>query len=130
MDRAGWQQLADDRVADAKALLDPGRWGCAYYVAGYAVECALKACIAKLMKSEEFPDKTFAEKCWTHNLAQLLALAGLKADLDAAMQADAQSSSAVNSLGAATCAIGCRVYFGSVTKRSLPSACPSGPLAR
>jgi hypothetical protein len=40
------------------------------------------------MKSEEFPDKTFAEKCWTHNLPQLLGLAGLKADLDAATHAD------------------------------------------
>ena len=38
------------------------------------------------MKSEEFPDKRFAEKCWTHNLAQLLDLAGLKADFDAALR--------------------------------------------
>jgi hypothetical protein len=52
------------------------------------VECALKACIAKLMKLEGFPDKSFAEKCWTHNLTQLLALAGLKAELDAAMHSD------------------------------------------
>jgi hypothetical protein len=40
------------------------------------------------MKSEEFPDRAFAEKCWTHNLPQLLGLAGLKATLDAAMRAD------------------------------------------
>jgi hypothetical protein len=40
------------------------------------------------MKSEEFPDRNFAEKCWTHNLPQLLGLAGLKADFDAALQAD------------------------------------------
>ena len=55
---------------------------------GYAVECALKACIAKLMKSEEFPDKTFAEKCWTHNLPQLVGLAGLKDDFEAALRAN------------------------------------------
>ena len=48
----------------------------------------MKACICKLMKPEEFPDRTFAEKCWTHNLPQLLGLAALKADFDAAMQAD------------------------------------------
>jgi hypothetical protein len=48
----------------------------------------LKACIAKLMKSEEFPDRTFAEKCWTHNLTQLLGLAGLKDAFDAAIAAD------------------------------------------
>src|SRR5207302_8292354 len=50
---------------------------------------ALKTCIAKLIKSEEFPDKSFAEKCWTHNLQQLLSLAGIKADLDTALRTDA-----------------------------------------
>lgn len=88
MNRVELQQLAIERINDAKVLLAERRWSAAYYVAGYGVECALKACIAKLMKSEEFPDKTFAEKCWTHNLQQLLALAGLKADLDAAMRTD------------------------------------------
>ena len=88
MNRAELQHLAKERIRDAKALLEAHRWSAAYYLAGYAVECALKACIAKLMKAEEFPDRTFAEKCWTHNLPQLLVLAGLKADFDAAMQAD------------------------------------------
>jgi hypothetical protein len=44
------------------------------------------------MKSEGFPDKAFAEKCRTHNLLQLLGLAGLKADLEADMQASPQLS--------------------------------------
>jgi HEPN domain-containing protein len=88
VNRAELQRLAKERISDAKVLLANRHWSGAYYLAGYAVECALKACIAKLMKSEEFPDRTFAEKCWTHNLPQLLGLAGLKADLDAAMQAD------------------------------------------
>lgn len=87
MNRAELKRLAHERMSDAKLLLDDRHWSGAYYLAGYAVECALKACIAKLMKSEEFPDKTFAEKCWTHNLPQLLGLARLKADLDAATQA-------------------------------------------
>ena len=85
MNRAELQWLAKERIREAKALLDARHWSGAYYLAGYAVECALKACIAQLMKSEEFPDKKFAEKCWTHNLAQLLDLAGLKADFDRAM---------------------------------------------
>ena len=89
MNRIELQRLAIERINDAKALLAARRWSGAYYVSGYAVECALKACIAKLMKSEEFPDKTFAEKCWTHNLQQLVGLAGLKAALDAAMRSDA-----------------------------------------
>jgi hypothetical protein len=28
-------------------------------------------------ESEEFPDKKFAEKCWTHSLTTLLDIAGL-----------------------------------------------------
>lgn len=88
MNRAELQRLAKERISDAKVLLDARHWSAAYYLAGYAVECALKACIAKLMKSEEFPDKKFAEKCWTHNLAQLLDLAGLKAAFDAALRVD------------------------------------------
>ena len=85
MNRVELQRLAIERLTDAKALLAARRWSAAYYLCGYGVECALKACIAKLMKSEEFPDKTFAEKCWTHNLQQLLGLAGLKDELGAAM---------------------------------------------
>lgn len=64
MNRAELQRLAQERISDARVLLDARRWPAAYYLAGYAVECALKACIAKLMKSEEYPDRNFAEKCW------------------------------------------------------------------
>ena len=47
MNRRDLQQLADDRVLDAEALLNAGRWAAAYYLSGYAVECALKARIAR-----------------------------------------------------------------------------------
>jgi hypothetical protein len=89
VNKAELQRLARDRLRDAKALLAAKRWSGAYYLAGYAVECGLKACIiASLMKTDEFPEKRFSEQCWTHNLAQLVGLAGLKAALDAAMAAD------------------------------------------
>jgi HEPN domain-containing protein len=88
VNRAELQQLAQERIADARVLLAARGWSAAYCIAGYAVECALKACLAKLMKSEEFPDKKFAEKCWTHNLTQLLELAGLNEDFEAALQSD------------------------------------------
>ncbi len=78
MNRKELQRLARERLRDARTLLLGRRWTGAYYLAGYAVECALKACIAKLMKPEEFPDKGFAEKCWTHDLERLVPLAGLK----------------------------------------------------
>jgi HEPN domain-containing protein len=88
VNRADFQRLGNDRLADARALLAARRWAAAYYLAGYAVEGALKACIARLTKAEEFPDKSFAEKCWTHNLTQLLAVSGLKDDFVVALQAD------------------------------------------
>ena len=45
--RAEWQQLAEDRILDAQALLAPAvaRWSAAYYLIGYAVECGLKSCV-------------------------------------------------------------------------------------
>ncbi len=90
MNRAELQRLANERIQDAKALLVARRWSAAYYLAGYAVECGLKACIAKLMKAEEFPDKGFAEKCWTHDLDRLVVLAGLRDQRDADSKVDFQ----------------------------------------
>jgi HEPN domain-containing protein len=84
LDRANFQRLAKARIDDAKALLDNQRWDGAYYLAGYAVECGLKSCIiAKLLATDEFPEKSFSDNCWTHNLTQLVSLAGLKDKLDA-----------------------------------------------
>ena len=88
MNRLELQGLAKERLSDAKLLLAARHWSAAYYLAGYAVECALKACIAKMMRPEEFPDKTFTDKCWTHNLPQLVVVAGLKEDFEIALKAD------------------------------------------
>lgn len=62
----------------------------AYYLAGYAVECALKACIAKNTKRYEFPDKKLADKCYSHDLEQLLGTAGLQAVYDQEIKAKPQ----------------------------------------
>jgi hypothetical protein len=48
-----------------------------FYLAGYAVECALKACIAKSTRRGEFPDKKKVESSHSHNLLQLGRVAGL-----------------------------------------------------
>jgi len=47
MNRTELQRLSRIRIKEAKFLLDGGCYNGAYYLAGYAVECALKACIAK-----------------------------------------------------------------------------------
>jgi HEPN domain-containing protein len=79
VNRAQLRQLAEDRILDAERLLTGGRWGGAYYLAGYAVECGLKACIMVHIETSGaiFLDRKFAEKCWTHDLEDLLALANL-----------------------------------------------------
>lgn len=49
----------------------------AYYLAGYAVELALKACIAKSFHAQVIPDKAFVSAIYTHSLESLLNTAGL-----------------------------------------------------
>jgi len=81
MNRADLQQLADLRIAEAHALLTlpaPMPDG-AYYLAGYAVECGLKACIAKGYSAASWPEKDFVLKCHTHKILDLIPLAGLEA---------------------------------------------------
>lgn len=54
----------------------------AYYLAGFAIECALKACIAKKTRKHDFPDNKYAAKVYTHDLSELLKLAELDKPLD------------------------------------------------
>jgi len=88
MNRRDLQALADLRAADAKILFDAGRFSAAYYLLGYSVECALKACIAKQVKEHDFPDKQLVNKSYTHDLDQLLQISGAKPDFDAQVIAD------------------------------------------
>jgi HEPN domain-containing protein len=79
--RRDFRLLAELRVNEAQTLLK-GRKVCgAYYLAGYAVECALKACIAKKIKRYQFPTKK-VERIYTHNLSDLMSEAGLQAELE------------------------------------------------
>jgi hypothetical protein len=76
------------REREAKTLLRAGHPCGAYYLAGYSVECALKACIAKQTRRHDFPDKTLVQKSYEHNLETLLGLAGLKPDFKKALAAN------------------------------------------
>lgn len=88
MDRSDLQVLAEARVVDAEALLQEGRWAAAYYLLGYAVECALKACAAKQFHEHEVPDKTIVNDFYTHRLDKLLNISGAKVALEAQAAAD------------------------------------------
>src|SRR5262245_62138064 len=81
MNRNDLQNLSRLREKEAKVLLDNGCFAGAYYLLGYAVECALKACIAKQIRRYDFPDLTFVRDSHTHNLERLLNLSGLRNDL-------------------------------------------------
>ena len=86
MNRTDFQKLANLRVKDAKVLLNNGCFEGAYYLLGYSIECALKACVAKKTQRYDFPDKKLANNVFTHELPVLLALAGLKPVFDAELK--------------------------------------------
>lgn len=91
MNQAELQKMAEERLKDAKALIDGGRWEFAYYAAGYAVECALKSCILARMVHTGliFKEKWDAKECLTHEFGKLVDLAGLTAQLHVDVQASA-----------------------------------------
>ena len=78
VNRIQLQQLSEERARDAEMLLGSSQWSGAYYLAGYAVECGLKACIAKFTNLHDYPDKDFAARCYSHNIESLVDVAGLK----------------------------------------------------
>jgi HEPN domain-containing protein len=87
-DRALFRQLAKLRLDEAKLLAREEHYSGAYYVAGYAIECALKAIIAALFRENEIPDKNLVNNIYTHNLTALLSLAGLEKPLERERQTD------------------------------------------
>lgn len=83
MYRKDFKALADLRISEAKALLNSRKEQGAYYLAGYAVECALKACIAKKTKRFQFPPKAEdVREVYSHRLEKLVEVAGLKGQRD------------------------------------------------
>jgi hypothetical protein len=85
MNQADLRSLAQERVSDADALIKGGRRSFAYYVAGYAVECALKSCLLARMiyTGWVFQDKAKINDCLTHDFMDIVILSGLTAELNA-----------------------------------------------
>jgi len=87
--RRDFQRLAELRAREAGSLSKGRNQQGAYYLAGYAVECALKACIAKKTRRHEFPpDRNYVGRVYTHNLRELLKEAELETQLDRDMKAN------------------------------------------
>lgn len=88
MNRSELQALATLRLREARVLFKAKQYSGAYYLAGYSVECALKACIARQTQRFDFPDKKRAENSYSHQPSGLLKVADLEKDLQADMKAN------------------------------------------
>ena len=84
--RKDFQRLAELRAEEAATLAKSKRPQGAYYLGGLAVECALKACIAKRIRRHDFPDRGYIDKVHRHDLEDLLRLADLRDQLDGDMK--------------------------------------------
>ncbi len=83
MMRNEFQKLALLRADEASILVKSRKEQGAFYLAGYAVECALKACIAKKTRRHQFPPgRDYVQSVYDHNLQELLRVAELKDALD------------------------------------------------
>lgn len=87
---ADLRKIARGRLREARALLGASEWSGAYYLSGYAVECALKARIASDFGRYAMPDLRLVKDSHTHHLPTLVKLA----DLDGALQAEQNTNAA------------------------------------
>lgn len=75
-------------MREARILLDQGEWSGAYYLAGYAIECGLKACITRDFGRYRMPDQGLVKDSHTHDLTKLVRLANLSGALASQENAD------------------------------------------
>ena len=88
VNRRELRELSAVRLREAKALYQAGCWDGSYYLAGYAVECALKACIAKATARFDFPAKQRVVDSHTHNLQALAKVAAVDGTLKTLCESD------------------------------------------
>lgn len=100
--RSTLQKLTHQRLADAAILLTANQPDTAFYLAGYAIECALKAAVCRTLDQDDFyqPDRTNKGSRYvqdrvfrefkTHNYSDLLVLSGLSAKFERARTEDSQ----------------------------------------
>lgn len=76
IDRVTLEEIGQERLAEATVLVDAEHYAGAIYLAGYAVECYLKAAICAALRWSELRT-TFA----VHDLEALLDYTGLEPEL-------------------------------------------------
>lgn len=90
MNRTDLQRLSNIRLREAQALFAATEFSGAYYLAGYTLECALKACIARRTQLHDFPDKGLALASYTHSFEKLLQPAGLELECNSERKSSAR----------------------------------------
>ncbi len=81
MNRRNLKNLALTGLEEVEVLLQNRQYSGAYYLSGYVIECALKACMAKQTKKFDFPDYKTVRESYTHKLEQLVKVAKLDTEL-------------------------------------------------
>lgn len=71
-----FREYADERAAEARALLARDLFTGAAYLSGYAIELLLKAIISERSLGQHFPVADVPEELKTHNLEKLLVFSG------------------------------------------------------
>lgn len=88
MNRRDLKNLALTRLKEVEVLLKNRQYSGAYYLSGYVIECALKACIAKQTQKFDFPDKNTVRDSYTHDLEKLVKVAKLDTPLKSLLNDD------------------------------------------
>lgn len=80
--RDDFRKLHARYLSDAELLYQSERYDSAYYLAGYSVECLLKAIICKNIQPNEFPPKNTNSTHYIHSIEHLVKTAGLDKELE------------------------------------------------
>ncbi|MEO6050998.1 MAG: hypothetical protein ABIP78_06665 [Pyrinomonadaceae bacterium] len=82
IDKATLRKIARERLKDAQALFNAGRYDGAIYLGGYVVELGIKWRICKTLNWLEFPQTRVEfqgkQSFKTHNLDRLLVFSGVE----------------------------------------------------
>lgn len=79
--------ISNIRLLEAKTLFNNQLYDGAKYLSGYVIETALKARICKILDSD-YPCGNISRSFFTHDLDDLVKLAGLQKTLDAKLSSD------------------------------------------
>jgi hypothetical protein len=82
------RDLAEHRLQEARVLLQEREYSGAYYLAGYAIECGLKAVLTKDLASYRMPDKPEVVRAHTHDFKALATQGGLSPEGEPTIRID------------------------------------------